>query len=66
MLVRRSQDVNTVVREDRLSKLLQEEGRRKKLESGRGVTRHSRFGTTVVIENVRAHRLSATSSRRRG
>lgn len=49
-LVRRGQDASKVIREEKLGKLLDAEVNRKRMESRRGVTRHSRFGTTVVIE----------------
>jgi replication fork protection complex subunit Tof1/Swi1 len=50
VLVRRGQDASKVIREEKLSKLLESELSRKRMDSRRGVTRHSRFGTTVVIE----------------
>lgn len=52
MLVKRTEDASKVVREDKLNKLLEAETSRKKLASKSGLnSRHSRFGTTVVIEN---------------
>lgn len=52
LLVKRSEDATKVVREEKLNKLLEAETSRKKLASKSGLnSRHSRFGTTVVIEN---------------
>lgn len=50
LLVQRGQDASKVMRDEKLGKLLDAEISRKRMESRRGVTRHSRFGTTVVIE----------------
>lgn len=49
-LVIRSDKVEKEIREERLGRLLKEEASRKRLDGKKGVTRHSRFGTTVVIE----------------
>ena len=51
MLIKRSDDVTKVIREERLGKLLEAEATKKRLEDRKGITRHSRFGTTVAIES---------------
>ena len=52
MLVKRNAAVTKILREEKLGALLEAENSRKKMEGRRGITRHSRFGTTVMIQNV--------------
>jgi replication fork protection complex subunit Tof1/Swi1 len=61
LLVKRNEDVSKIIREDKLNKLLDAEKSRKRMDGRSGVTRHSRFGTTVVIENVSIASSSRTS-----
>ena len=55
MLVKRNAAVTKILREEKLGALLEAENSRKKMEGRRGITRHSRFGTTVMIQNVGRH-----------
>lgn len=52
LLVRKSAEVTKILREEKLGALLEAENSRKRMEGRRGVTRHSRFGTTVMIQTV--------------
>lgn len=51
VLIKKSEGVTKVIRDEQLGKLLNDEASKRRLETRKGVTRHSRFGTTVVIEN---------------
>lgn len=66
VIIRRSEQVNRAIRSDKLSQLLQAETIRKRLETRKGATRHSRFGTTLTIENgkdrVVLHRQAAVAT----
>jgi replication fork protection complex subunit Tof1/Swi1 len=51
-LVQRSLNADKAIAQENLNKLLGAEDKKKKLLGRKAVTRHSRFGTTVVIEST--------------
>ena len=50
--MKKSAEITKILREEKLLTLLEAENSKKRMDGRKGVTRHSRFGTTVMIQNV--------------